>query len=371
MFYNSKKLIDEKVLQQYFFEKFMLANAQEMKSLLPAKYHALYPDIRSRKGLQPEVALGGVTNEKIHKTDFVLYPTSSASKRLNIEIKWKKDDFETWRYPYYDGTYNDGFVVCLGTLGDRNDDKINGTDIPVIYLDRHDFEQWFILNAQTIISQALSNKLGVSPIRLTGHKYWVVSVGNKALDHYINFGRKNFIWAFRNNVSPCNIMKILEGDYVIFFNLSYCEPGRMLVPNYTNKNRIKPTTRGGQVKSGDIRWAIGLADVYQVKKGYHLNFGNSPLYSGFETKNWDKRPDTKDYTQYISFYNNSNNTDNFQYRWPDNTNKVLPRELFPDTDANLRELVLAFSQSFNHVGDAKEISFSSFQAFMQLLHAVS
>ena len=370
MFYNSKKLIDEKVLQQYFFEKFMLANAREMKTLLPAKYHAFYPDIRSRKGLQPEVILGRATNERIHKTDFVLYPTVATSKKLNIEIKWKKDDFEKWRYPYYDGTYGDGFVVCLESSYDKNDDKITGTNIPVVYLDRHDFEKWFAMNAQTIISQALSNKLGVPPHRLTGRKYWVVSVSNEALDHYVNFGREKFIWAFRNNASPRNIMNILEGDYIIFFNLSYCHPGRMLVPDYTNKDYIIPTRRGGQVKSGEIRWAIGLTDVYQVKKGYHLNFGNSDLYKGFEKNNWDKTPDTKDYTQYITFYNNSNNDDRFQYRWPDNTNKVLPRELFPNTNANLKELVIAFSQSLNHIGDAKEISFTAFQAFMQLLHSL-
>ena len=370
MFYNSKKLIDEKVLQQYFFEKFMLANAQEMKTLLPPKYHALYPDIRSRKGLQPEVILERSTNEKIHKTDFVLYPTVATSKKLNIEIKWKKNDFETWRYPYDDGTYGYGFVVCLGTSCKQNDDKISGTDIPVVYLDRHDFEKWFALNAQTIISQALSNKLGVAPSRLTGRKYWVVAVSNEALDHYVNFGREKFIWAFRNNVSPRNIMNILEGDYIVFFHLSYCHPGRMLVPDYTNKNYIISTRRGGQVKSGDIRWAIGLADVYQVKKGYHLNFGNSDLYTGFEKKNWNKTPDTKDYTQYITFYNNSNNDDSFQYRWSNNTNKVLPREWFPSTNYNLKELVLAFSQSLNYVGDAKEISFTAFQAFMQLLHSL-
>lgn len=106
------------------------------------------------------------------------------------------------------------------------------------------------------------------------------------------------------------------------------------------------------------------------KKGYHLNFGNSDLYTGFEKKNWNKTPDTKDYTQYITFYNNSNNDDSFQYRWSNNTNKVLPREWFPSTNYNLKELVLAFSQSLNYVGDAKEISFTAFQAFMQLLHSL-
>ena len=348
----------------------MLANAKEMKTLLPAKYHHIYPDIRSRKGLQPEVTLGRSTNDKIHKTDFVLYPAEVTSQKLNIEIKWKKDDFESWRYPYYDGTYGYGFVVCLGTSCTITDDTISGTNIPVIYLDRHDFEKWFILNAQTIISQALSNKLEVPPSRLTGRKYWVVAVGNEALKHYINFGREKLIWAFRNNTSPRNIMNILEGDYIVFFHLSYCQPGRMLVPDYADKNCLIPTRRGGQVKSGNIKWAIGLVDVYQVKKGYHLNYGNHDLYSGFEKNTWDNTPDTKDYTQYITFYNNSNSQDVFQYRWPDKTNKILPRELFSNTNASLQELVLTFSQSLNHLGDAKEISFSAFQSFMQLLQSL-
>lgn len=266
MFYNSKKLIDEKVLQQYFFEKFMLADAKEMKSLLPVKYHDIYPDIRSRKGLQPEVTLGRPNGEKTHKTDFVLYPAKIDSLKLNIEIKWKKDDFETWRYPYYDGTYGSGYVVCLKTSCTKTDDTIAGTDIPVVYLDRHEFEKWFTLNAQTIISQALSNKLGVPPSRLTGRKYWVVAIAKEAFNHYVDFGREKLIWAFRNNASPRNIMNILEGDYVVFFHLKYCQPSRKLVPDYANKNLLIPNQRKGNVKSANIRWAIDLADVYQVKK---------------------------------------------------------------------------------------------------------
>ena len=73
MFYNSKKLIDEKVLQQFYFEKFMLSNSNERKQLLPSKFFE-YSPTNIIKGLNPEVKVGEVSNGSSHITDFVLHP---------------------------------------------------------------------------------------------------------------------------------------------------------------------------------------------------------------------------------------------------------------------------------------------------------
>ncbi len=49
MFYNSKKLIDEKVLQQYFFEEPMLAKANQLKRRIPQKYQQYYSSLKQVK----------------------------------------------------------------------------------------------------------------------------------------------------------------------------------------------------------------------------------------------------------------------------------------------------------------------------------
>ncbi len=368
MFYNSKKLIDEKVLQQFFFEKLMLANATDLKKLIPEKYHKFYSSLSHVKGLQPEVTLYN-KGEKKHITDFVLYPMDINFPSLNIEIKWTKDNFESWRYPYYNGTLGNGFVVCLNVNNEfKTEDLIEGTNIPVIFLNIDEFKKWFVVNANDIISQALSNKLSIPPKRVTGQKFWVVAIGRKAYDHYVNFGRKELVWAFRNNNSPRNIMNILEGDYIIFVGFNYCRPGRKIIPFYYNENKHISTIRGAIIQSKDVDWAIGLTDIYKVKKGYHLNFGQKKLYSGFELNNWNQQATTKEYTQFITFYNNKNNKDSFQYCYDMKSKRLLQRKIFLEDDIALCEFVSALSQSLNNRGDAIEISYNAFQSFMQLLH---
>ena len=111
MFYNSKSLIDEKVLQQYYFEKVMLAKAESFRLLIPPQYHELYSNSAKIKTLQPEVKLASG-----HITDFVLYPINGhAEKKLNIEIKWQAEKFlsEEGRFPFYNGEKEEGFLVCF------------------------------------------------------------------------------------------------------------------------------------------------------------------------------------------------------------------------------------------------------------------
>lgn len=368
LFYNSKKLIDEKVLQQYYFERLMLATAGELKKLIPGRYHKHYSSLSMIKGLQPEVKLNA-QNSRNHVTDFVLYPTKTNAPSLNIEVKWRKEDFETWRYPYYDGTQGEGYVVCLkGENGSPEGDRIQGTSIPVIYLDVEEFKKWFVIHANTIISQALSNKLSISPERASGKKYWVVVINTEAKKHYDDFGRKNHIWAFRNNNSPKNIMKILEGDYIIFVKFAFCHPNRMVYPYYYNPNTNIEKARGQYTLSKDIDWAIESSDIYQIKRGYHLNFGNDDLYKGFETE-WDGQPATKEYTQFITFYHNNSTEDMLLYHTDESQGRRLLRKHFPADQAGLSELCSAFRRSYNNRGDAVEISDNAFIEFQQLLHS--
>lgn len=363
MFYNSKKLIDEKVLQQYFFETIMLAGAEELKKLIPPIYQEHFKSVRDIKGLQPEVKLEK-NGEKTHITDFVLYHINSSVKPINIEIKWKKEDFESWRYPYYNGKISDGFLVCLADKS--NDAYVKGTSIPIIFLDIVDFKKWFTVNANNIITQALSNKLGLPPERLTGSKYWVVVIPAKSFEHYNSFGKKNLIWAFRNNNSPRNIMNILENDYIVFVKFATLKPARLVHPIYNKDTKKIPTFRGNYVYSKDIEWSLQFVDTYKIRKGYHLDFSNTVLYSGFESDKWTGDSREKEYTQYIMLKKLDNQD---AYCANNGKQTKLSREMFPETNQHLSSFVHAMRLSLNNHGDAVEINYETFQALQQLINS--
>jgi hypothetical protein len=374
MFYNSKKLIEEKVLQQYYFERFMLADAKGRRGLLPTRYRDTYSLSDNVKCLHPEVSIGKTSKGTNHKTDFVLYPMPSKGlDNLNIEIKWSKKDFENQdeRFEYYDGKKGKGFVVALKEREHEhyiiNPKDKRETDIPVVYLDVESFKKWFSRYSFDIVSQSLSNKLGIPPQRLTGSKYWVVGIPNSAKDHYFNHGRKSFIWAFKDRKIPRNIMNIMQEDYIVFVYLNYCKPGRMVYPYYKKSRKIK-TSRGDIVNSDDINWSIGLLDIFRISKGYHLDFSSKSPYHGFD-ESWMAKskqlPQEKEYTQFIRMKYDSD--DSFQHLWDKTKSFTLEQKLFPAEDYRLTEFVDSIRKSFNSQGDAIEISRNSFEGLTQLI----
>ena len=369
MFYNSKKLIDEKVLQQYYFEKFMLSSAKERKQFLPEKFHD-YSSTNSVKGLNPEIKVGEKTDGGSHITDFVLYPMPKKKlANLNIELKWNVQDFikQSERFPHYNGQISDGFVVALKT-DDECPEYLDNDKIPVVYLDSDDFKKWFTKKSYSIVSQALSTKLKIKPSRLSGEKIWVITIVNNSLKHYVNHGKTRDIWAFRDNNNPKHIMNILDGDYVIFLHYKTCSPGRCAYPYSDNPNKQFPKSRGGYTLSSEVNWSIDLIDIREIDKGYHLNYSEKSPYNGFDEEwmtNDNRTPESKNYTQYITFLNEGGS---FQYLWDKPINHTLDRELFNEKDTGLAEFIGASRSSMNTRGDAIEISRLAFESILNLLN---
>jgi hypothetical protein len=363
MFYNSKKLIDEKVLQQYFFEAFMLADKAERKRLLPIKFEKYAPD-SVVKGLSPECTVGMTSAEDKHLADFTLYPVPNKGLQpLNIEIKWNIQDFEkqTSRFNYYNGTVASGFVVAVRTdkqspkdaTQQATDEMVKGTNIPIVYLDADHFRQWFVKNAYLVASQAISNKFGLKPERQTGPRYWIIYVSKAALSHYHQESRTKHIWAFKDSNNPKNIISILHQDRVIFVALQYLKLGRNPLPYAVNKNG----------KEND--WAIDLLDVRVVNQGFHLNYTNKAPYNCFEGKAEQAfSPEKKAYTQFVTFMKPKKN--DAQYEWRA-TKNVLEQKLFMARDPEAEEFVQALKQSMNDSGDAREISANAFHFVQSLL----
>jgi hypothetical protein len=369
VFYNSKKLIDEKVLQQYYFESFMLADLSQRKKLLPEKY-AAYAATNVLKGLNPEVKLGKSLDGKAHVTDFVLYPMPGAKlSKLNIELKWNVKDFEKQpdRFSYYNGGESLGFVVALKDKA-YAPLQIDRGRIPVVYLCPEEFKKWFTKKAYGIVSQALSNKTGSRPTRLSGEKFWVVCIVGASEAHYINHGRKHNIWAFRDNNNPKNIMNILDGDYVVFVRFDHCKPGRAAYPFSIKPNAKYKKSRGGFLSNDEISWAINRIDIRKVKKGYHLNYTAKAPYQGFDDK-WmesqNRQPEQKNYTQFITFQ--SANVDQFEYDWNSPEGTVLDRTLFTDETRETVSFLKAVRASMNTRGDASEVTRESFESILHLI----
>jgi hypothetical protein len=282
---------------------------------------------------------------------------------LNIEIKWNIQDFEkqTSRFAYYDGTVASGFVVAMRAEKQATkdaaqaavDEVVQGTNIPIIYLDANDFRQWFVKNAYLVASQAISNKFGLKPERQTGPRYWVVYVASAALSHYQDESRKKHIWAFKDSNNPKNIISILHQDRVIFVALQYLKTNRNPLPYLVNKN------------GKDNDWAIDLLDVRVVNQGFHLNYTNKAPYNCFEGKaQLPFSAQKKEYTQFITFLKPKKN--DAQYEWRA-TKNVLEQKLFRAREPAAEEFVRAFKQSMNDSGDAREISAGAFHFVQSLL----
>lgn len=377
-----KRLIDEKVLQRYYFESFMKSNPNDRKKLLPNEFSPTYSKDEHIKGLIPEHTFTIETESSIdHKADYVLCPNLKYNLDiLNIEIKWDKKDFEKQknRFKFYDGTLGRGYVVCLDIEKQDSSNYIldsgKKTNIPVVYLDTEKFKDWFILNSENIINQSLSTKFNQKIIRPCGEKYWVVALASK--DSYINYnlhGRNNErIWAFKDSANAKNIINILEDDYIIFVRVENIRPyNRQIYPHSTDLDKEFGTGRKDRksCRSGSINWDITLIDILRVREGYHMNYTFKSPYDVFEgtTQKFKSNIYTKDYTQFIKL--SYSRGDVYQFIFDDKKTSKLNRCLFPETNEYLLSFVEALRDSYNDKGDAREITSDVFLSVARLINS--
>lgn len=252
---------------------------------------------------------------------------------------------------------------------------VKNQKIPVVYLDAERFKQWFIRNSYNIISQAFANKLGATPMRLTGPRYWVVAISKtagkagtaSASDHYCTHGRKKHIWAFRDNNSPKNIMNILEGDIVVFVRLGFCAKGRSVWAYPTSAKNGALSGTGQKNPAAKDDWDIDLLDIREVKKGFHIDYSSTSPYSCFDDV-WmagkNRTPETKEYTQFIRFSASKSAPGKI---WNAAPGRTLGQKLFPQSKPSARLFTDALRTSSAQRGDAIEISQQEFLFIQNLM----
>jgi hypothetical protein len=397
------KLIREKVVQQYYFEKFLCGQAKEM---LPKseKFHR-YADSANVKMLHPEQLIV-TTNEAeaggfegTYKPDFILYPSKTSlegvNEVVNIEIKWKASTFskETARHPWLKGDVllgriQRGFVVAFNDDRKKDDDGnfINwpddneGVPIDLVILGEQDFGDWFVNNSNNIVDQALSAE-GLTYSRRIP-RYWVIYLSGTrpdansqtALDNYREYGKPGKKWAFTDIKNSADLMPIAKGDYAIFINFS---------KGPANRQVMRPRSVG--------EWEIGLCDIFRITKGYHHDFREGC----FEDEGWQEQMEplkrfkggkhkdgsifsaddlgkertlflTKEYTQFFHF--STNNDDSVTWDWDAEgpPGRILSHILFPYSDENIRNFLKQLSKAFGSQRP-REISKPSFRVLRQLL----
>ena len=90
MYHLNRRFIDEKVMQQYYFEKFMNGDSLTRRSLLPENGNfSKYETQSETKILHPEVRIA-----KGFNVDFVLYPIDQ-SEFVYIELKFELSKLNT------------------------------------------------------------------------------------------------------------------------------------------------------------------------------------------------------------------------------------------------------------------------------------
>jgi hypothetical protein len=398
------KLIREKVVQQYYFEKFLCGKAKKM--LPKSGEFDRYTISDNVKMLHPEQDI--VTKaeadaegfEGAYKPDFILYPSKKSLEELNevvnIEIKWKASAFskETIRHPWFKGDellgrIQRGFVVAFKDDRKKDDDDnfINwpddseGNPIDLVILDEKDFGDWFVNNSNNIVDQALSAEDLTYSRRIP--RYWVIYLSGQrtdansetALDNYKRFGKTGKKWAFSDIKNSADLMPIAKGDYAIFINFS---------KGPANRQVMRPRSVG--------EWYIGLCDIFRITTGYHHDFSEGcfedeewrdnmePLKRGKSRKHEDgttfSAADlnnertlflTKEYTQFFKF---STNDDEKGKTWDWDSKgppgRTLSHKSFQYSNENHRNFVTQLSKAFGSQRP-REISKSSFRALHQLL----
>lgn len=336
MYHLDRRFIDEKVLQQYYFEKFMTSGKDDRLNLLPDEpFFKKYSENKSFKVLHPEVKIlekkPGVT-KKGFIVDFVLYPSISSNfdEYVYIEMKYNlnglnSQEAKKLRHPLLkineiNGKKSGGFAVVL--VDDTTSKKpFPNDEIPVVKLKFEDFANWYLNNSIKMIDQLRMKLLpDHEPIRRRVPRNWVIYIGKeggKQSNNYHEYGRKKGIWAFADdNKSTKELLKLETGDRIMFVqfggwgrdsNRQIIAPGEK-DPGILKITSSKSKRKGQMVNESKIKFHIRWMDIFVITKGYHIDFDDD----SFEDDNWKKLPkksikeklaknSKKQFTQYITF----------------------------------------------------------------------
>jgi len=244
------KLIDEKVLQAYFKERF-------------SEYTV---EINGK-----EEQITGVTNGP----DFPdLYCTING-KTVHCEVEWLSSNFIKHNHHTHknfpDFKKHNGFLLVF----DKDEQPVSG--IQQIIVNEKDFKKWFKKNAGKIFDESVEEfKTGSEKRRKTA-KVWIVYISRDMKKNF-QTGKRTSTWGWRHDVPDTVIStleKIKKDDLLVFFGPTI-NTGKNAKDSNGKPNsgksifaRMKGTyTELYKSHINKENYKIEQISVYRIKKGY-------------------------------------------------------------------------------------------------------
>jgi hypothetical protein len=273
------KLLDEKVLQRYVWDKLSTPSKSVRQAFMPKRIHNRSSNVRV---VIPEYPVA----QPKHSVDFrVIFDDGLTPKYQNVEVEWKTSRFMAHVKNNAHTHYLNGQGYILTLFDDTNKAPrqlsqlvINGS-LDVVEISPTDFSDWFVMKSRQTVDGTISHFVPEHHFR--DEKRWVVYVSKPPSEtDYFRKGKPAGRWAFRfakNAQEMANIFSITSRDKVIF--------------------AARWTLKGGRTIYPEEPWRCQSIDIFDVTTGYYCSFDDNT----FEKKSWNGSPEDKEYMHYFEF----------------------------------------------------------------------
>lgn len=195
----NRNAFNEKIIHRYLFERLYFGKADELKKLLPVKYHNYKINL-----ITPE------ESKKDYRADLVIY-FKEIKEGVPVEVKWNsKSSIGKNQIDFL--KENNGIIYSFDSLSS------NYTNISNITIDYNDFQLWISHNISKLTRESLIYQAKISSAS-KGHQFWIVYLRGTAHSNWDRMikNSKNHFWAFKQNRKALkNIFDIQKGDYCLF-----------------------------------------------------------------------------------------------------------------------------------------------------------
>lgn len=338
---ENAKLIDEKVLRRYVYEKLVFGKHSERSLLMP--------DRLRRKRLKVVVPEFPLLSPK-KRTDFRLIFNDSTWQ--NVEVEWATSTFKDHGEEDARSNYAGGKGYLIVTEDDHETatrwikDLVEDGQLKVMTVDHSDFTYWFVKNSKFFLEGTIAQ---YSPeYQRRDKRYWVIYIsksGGSEQDYFYK-GRSKGVWAFRYSKGETakSILSITTGDVVIFAARWTVPGGRMIYP--------------GKARN----WTCKHIDIFDVSVGYYCDFEDETFEdAGFKET---RKPENKEYMHYFRFFprvrSEHNRDGERQPVW------IEGKDFDPIREED-QEICAAFRTSNARRGGPVELSEQAFQVLLAMI----
>ena len=352
---ETQKLINEKVVQRYIFEKLNYGNKEILKDFYPEDIFNNVKD-KAIKVIIPEYTIecskveNGEEKKFQHVTDFrIIYKDNTFH---NVEVEWRTSRFDSHTQEVYEQCYKGGkgFIIVFYNDSSYNPkiSYIDNNDVKEISTE--DFTYWFVFKSKHLVEETLINYH--PKFTPKNRNIWLIYLptfgankGNSKNDFFIKAEKKGK-WAFRYSNKGDIMKKILniyKGDLVVFVW------GLKVNKDTTHQRKITINND----------WYVSGVVITEVSKGYYCDDKDDT----FETEEWKKynKPEDKEYMHYFNFDRK------YRYSSVNETNKLFYKDtkiMINERQDNLEGVIEKIRLSLNKQGAPENITVDDYNSLL-------